>query len=88
MSDFAFHTASHTCRCTQCMLIRCGALEADWPAWRDVEFAGDVRVAMSRLTRREPAIWPQPGQWAGERAWFDLLGIGLEFGGSADGTRR
>jgi len=81
MSDFVSHVEHHTCWCTHCVLVRCVAVEADWPAWREVELEVDMKGAMVRLTRCEPMIWPQPGAWVGERAWFDLFGIGLQFGG-------
>ena len=82
MSDFVFHSASHTCRCTPCVLVRCNALPDDWPDWREVEFSGDLRVLMCRLTGQLPMLTIPPGPWVGERPWFDLLGLGLDFGGT------
>jgi hypothetical protein len=66
-------------------LIACGVLDAEWPEWQDIEFAGDARVAMYFLTRKEPPVWPGPTRrWAGAIDWFDRAGIGLRFEESDD----
>jgi hypothetical protein len=82
MSDFARHVAADTCRCTRCLLIGYGGVPQTWEGWADIEFEVDMRIAMFRLTRRLPMMWPRSGTVSGERPWFDLLGIGLVFGGT------
>ena len=43
MSEYVPHTPGLvTCLCPQCVLIRCGALDADWDGWSWVEFAGEM----------------------------------------------
>ena len=80
MSGFRAHTGLSTCRCIQCDLIRCGAMDADWDGWRDVEFAGEARVAMMRLTWREPVCYVGlRTPWAGCMPWFSRLGMALNF---------
>jgi hypothetical protein len=65
------------------VLVRCGVLDADWPEWREITFAGDARVIMTLLTRREPPVWPEPRQqWAGTVPWLNLMGLGLEWEGA------
>jgi hypothetical protein len=85
MSDFYKHTGLSVCGCFQCRLIRCGAVDADWEGWRDVEFAGAARVILYRLTQREPPVWPGPRpRWAGCVPWFSMLGQALDFEGAED----
>lgn len=88
MGDFSKHVEHGPCECTKCVLISCQALPADWSSWKDVEFAGDARVAMMQLLRREPPISPGvPRRHAGEIPWFEMLGLALEFGGNDDAAR-
>jgi hypothetical protein len=81
MSDFYKHTEGlATCLCTQCLLIRCGAVEEDSDVLAWGEFAGRARVIMMRLLRREPWTWCGPQtRWAGCVPWLDLAGVGLRF---------
>jgi hypothetical protein len=81
MSSLSRHIEHRGCPCVRCTLVNCGALDADWPEWREITFAGDARVIMTLLTRAEPPIWPGPRQrWAGTPDWFTAMGLGLEFG--------
>jgi hypothetical protein len=84
MSEFRSHTGLSTCRCTQCLLIRCGAVEENWDGWAWGQFSGRARVIMMRLLRREPWLWCGPKtRWAGCVPWLDHAGVGLRF--DADG---
>ena len=84
MSDFSPHIAGGTCTCTKCTLTSCEALPADWEAWGNVAFAGDMRVLMMRLVRRAPPISPGVRQrYAGAIAWFEIIGLALDFGDDA-----
>jgi hypothetical protein len=48
---------------------------------RPVAFAGEVRVILTLLTRREQPVWPGPRRrWAGTLDWFAAMGLGLECG--------
>jgi hypothetical protein len=65
----------------KCSLTSCGALDSRWSGWRDAEIAGELRVLMAVLVRREPVIWPDAKcEWAGAIPWFDRMGLGLDFG--------
>jgi hypothetical protein len=81
MPEFQPHIVGlATCTCVRCRLIRCGAVDADWDGWRDVEFAGYARVAMMRLVAQEPWLWCGPKtRWAGCVPWFSTLGQALDF---------
>jgi hypothetical protein len=83
MSDFARHIVGHaSCQCSMCLLINHGGISGAWEGWADIAFEVDMKIATVRLTRRLPMLWPRSGTVSGERPWFDLLGIGLVFGGT------
>jgi hypothetical protein len=79
MSDFVRHTDHASCCCTECLFITHCGIPAEDPMWSEVELNGDMRVALYRLAGRVPPIWPKPGPWCGERPWFAILGIELDF---------
>jgi hypothetical protein len=80
MSEFRSHTGLSTCLCTECMLIRCGAIAADWDGLRWAWLAGEGRVAVMLLTRQPPvgSVGPR-GRWAGCLDWFRVMGLALDF---------
>jgi hypothetical protein len=80
MAEFKRHTGLATCVCTECVLIRCGAVDADWDGFRWAWLAGEGRVALMLLTRQPPvgSVGPR-GRWAGVLDWFDRAGVGLVF---------
>jgi hypothetical protein len=86
MSEFRPHTGLSACGCFQCNLIRCGAVDADWDGWNDVEFAGWARLLLFRLTCMEPPVRPEPRrQWKGTLDWFRVLGLALNFDDAVEG---
>jgi hypothetical protein len=56
MSELRPHTGLANCTCIKCDLINCGAVDRDWPDWKDIEFAGWARVTLFNLTCLEPPV--------------------------------
>jgi hypothetical protein len=82
MAEFSHHTGLSNCKCASCALINCGAINANWDGWSRVWLAGEGRVAVMRLTRREPVLYAGPRlRWEGTPDWFRVLGQALDFDG-------
>ncbi len=74
------HTGLENCACVGCDLVRCGAVDGDWPEWAWVWLSGECRVLMMSLTLQPPVLWCGPKtQWAGTPHWFGLMGQALDF---------
>jgi hypothetical protein len=82
MNAFPWHHPDRlaTCMCTWCKLVRCGVIDDDEQDRREIEFAGEARVAMMRLVGQEPLLWWGPRcRWEGVLDWFRVLGQALDF---------